>query len=152
MTLVLIILSACDTEPAPTEDLTPREAEISATKGWQPSGFVLKAGDRATVEYVSGEWSHFPKEVPLFAGAYPPFDYVCAEQVPASECVEPVPDYRTGALIGRTRDELFRIGDSLTFTSTKGGPLLLRTNDGDDGLYDNIGAIKVRVSVERPTR
>jgi hypothetical protein len=150
--LALLILSSCDTESKPTEDLTPREVEVSAAKSWQPSGFVLKPGDRATVEYVSGEWSHFPKEVPLYAGAYPPVDYVCADQIPAHQCVEPVPDYRSGALIGRTREELFKIGDRLTFTSTTGGPLLLRANDGDDGLYDNIGSIKVRVSIDRPTR
>ena len=123
---------------------------MDARKGWQDSGVTLAAGDKVTISYSSGQWTHFPKEVPPFSGGLPPDDYtyICAEGLPASDCVEQIPDFQAGALIGRVGSQMLRVGDSLQVTVEGEGALLLRINDGDDGLHDNQGEISVVVVVE----
>jgi hypothetical protein len=50
------------------------------------------------------------------------------------------------ALIGRVRDHLFLIGDKNTIEVQEGGELQLRINDCDEGLFDNSGNLKVKIS------
>jgi hypothetical protein len=97
-----LLLAACALNGRPPSIPGQYFATVDARKGWQDSGVTLAAGDKVTISYSSGQWTHFPKEVPPFSGGMPPDDYtyICAEGLPASDCVEPVPDFQAGALIG----------------------------------------------------
>lgn len=123
-------------------------ADVYANRGWQDTGIFVTYGDRVTIQYISGEWTHWLGRIP-YSDASGKYGYVCADSIPASECVEPIPDFPTGALIGRVGNQLLRIGNLLTFTSEGDGYLLLRINDADTGLYDNAGIITVQITVHR---
>jgi hypothetical protein len=109
-------------------------------------GVELQAGDSVVVEYVSGVWNNGTRQ-DGFDGDGPPDRYVCAEYMNASDCVEPVPDFQAGALVGRVGRQLLAIGNRLSFVVETSGHLELRMNDGDPGLNDNQGSIVVRVTV-----
>ena len=121
-------------------------ADVYANRGWQDVNVFVTYGDRVTIQYVSGEWTHWSGQIP-YSDASGKYGYVCADSMPASECVEPMPDFPTGALIGKIENQLFPIGNSLTFTSESKGYLLLRINDADMGLHDNVGVITVQITV-----
>jgi hypothetical protein len=54
-----------------------------------------------------------------------------------------------GKLIGGTGSSLFPVGNSLTFTASESGSLMLGINDDIAGLRDNLGELTVRVALER---
>jgi hypothetical protein len=124
---------------------------VEARQGWQDTGISVTRGAIVTIEYVSGLWTGWGGEVPLHdaAGPLETHPYVCADFLPAAQCVEPVPDFQGGALVGRVGRQLLQIGNSLTFVAEGHGRLELRINDGDVGLYDNEGAITAQVTVQR---
>jgi len=66
----------------------------------------------------------------------------------ASGCVEPLPEFPAGGLIGKIGNQPFGIGKSEPLIVEKTGLLYLRVNDADIGLYDNGGELVVEVSVE----
>ncbi len=71
----------------------------------------------------------------------------CGEVLAASACVEPLPDFPQGGLIGRVGDRVFPIGEATTITAPIAGPIQLRINDANEGLYDNDGTLTVHVTV-----
>jgi hypothetical protein len=138
-------------QPTPTPSPTPQPSlttmTVSATQGWQASGIFINAGDQVIIRYISGLWTSTAGTIAPFDGAGRPDGYTCANYLPASQCVEPVPDAVQGALVGKVGTELLKIDDYLKFTATQGGTLYLRMNDGDAGLYDNQGSITVQIEV-----
>jgi hypothetical protein len=114
--------------------------EVAADQGWQTSEVMLQQGERFQVEYLAGTWSYW-------TGTISPQDargdsYTCT----AASCCEPLPQARKGALIGKVGDAVFFIGNGGSFTSDMTGQLLLRINDCDGSLQDNIGSVKLRIS------
>jgi hypothetical protein len=65
------------------------------------------------------------------------------------QCVEPLPDFPAGALVGRIGGETFGVGKGVTLVAEQTGMLELRINDGDDGLDDNDGELTVQIRLER---
>jgi hypothetical protein len=65
----------------------------------------------------------------------------------AENCVEPVPDFPSGALVGRIDRQILKIGADGRFTANESGVLQLRMNDGDNGLYDNNGVLTVEIVI-----
>jgi len=134
--------------PSPTPSIFEHYAEVHANRGWQNTAIFVFRGDQVQIQYVSGKWTHWIGQVP-YSDASGKYGYICATYMQSSECVEPIPDFPTGALIGKIGGQLLKIGNTISFTSDDDGYLLLRINDADIGLYDNAGTITVRVTVHR---
>jgi hypothetical protein len=99
------------------------------------------------ITVVSGQWTH-AKDPPYNNGTGDE-GYICANNMPSTQCVEPLPSAPQGSLIGRIGSTIFAVGTGRTVTADESGPLSLRMNDGDAGLYDNDGFLVVRVSILR---
>jgi hypothetical protein len=134
--------------PSPSIPIFEQYTEVHANQGWQDTGIFIFRGDEVQIHYVSGEWTHWIGQVP-YSDASGKYGYICAASMQPSECVEPVPDFPTGALIGKVGNQMLKIGNTFSFTSEEEGYLLLRINDADVGLYDNAGTITVQVAVRR---
>ncbi len=120
---------------------------IDARKGWQNTGVRVKPGTRISITVIDGRWTHWKGTQPYNSGQGG--EYICAEAMPAKDCVEPLPEYSAGGLIGKIGNQVFVVGKGVTQVSEKSGTLLLRINDGDVGLYDNDGELKVEIHAER---
>ena len=124
--------------------------EVFADKGWQNTGVELIENDQVTVEYISGKWTNWIGHNQPYDGNGPPNVYICAQWMDANKCMEPIPTFPAGTLIGRVGQQLIGIGNRATFITESAGILELRMNDGDDGLYDNEGYITVQITVQSP--
>ncbi len=122
------------------------EVTVSATQGWQDTGINIQPGMAVTVEVIAGQWTHWTGTKPYNPGDGDIY-YICADHMAASQCVEPVPDFAQGGLIGRIDGEAFGIGSVGEIFLQESGNLYLRINDGDDGLFDNDGELTVRISL-----
>jgi Domain of unknown function (DUF1772) len=114
------------------------DMDVVASRGWQPSGVRVAAGRPLTIAYVSGTIQDRETAIADAGGS----DYVCG----APDCCEPAPNSRRSALLARVRGEIVTIGNRVTFTPRTAGPLELRINDCDEGLFDNSGVLKVIVT------
>ena len=116
----------------------PEQIDVLASRGWQASGARVEAGRPITILYVSGSIHDAETSIADAKGS----DYVCG----APTCCEPAPHSRRSALLARVADEVITIGNGLTFLPRRDGEPELRINDCDEGLYDNGGALKIRVA------
>jgi hypothetical protein len=131
---------------SPEEMLIPLQVEIDSRRGWQSAGLWVEQDTKLTIEVIAGEWNYWPESSPDNAGQG--WSYICANVIPASQCVEPLPDFPAGALIGRIGNQVFGIGSSATVVAQQSGRLSLRINDADHALYDNRGKLQVRVMLQ----
>jgi hypothetical protein len=131
---------------SPEEVLIPLQVEIDSRQGWQSAGLWIEQDTRLTIEVIAGEWNYWPESSPDNAGQG--WSYICANVIPASQCVEPLPDFPAGALIGRIGNQVFGIGSGVTVVAQQSGRLSLRINDADHGLYDNRGKLQVRIMLQ----
>ncbi len=60
-----------------------------------------------------------------------------------------MPDFQTGALIGKIGTHEFKIGNLVEVTAQDSGDIMLRINEGDAELGDNEGEINVMITVEQ---
>jgi eukaryotic-like serine/threonine-protein kinase len=140
--------------PKPTPVATPErtETDIDAKAGWQSVGVNLVAGDRVTVEYVSGQWAADATGQTVDADGYAG---VAPRQLPGPCAAAPLPAETHAALIGRFAAGMaFLIGKHRAFPIDQAGVLELRMNAADACAGDRRGSIRVRVSrspAETPT-
>jgi hypothetical protein len=118
---------------------------VDSTQGWQQTGISVRPGDSVTIEVVGGTWSEQPGQTSANPGTG--WSYVCTDYLSASRCLEPIPDFWKGALIGRVGGSLFGIGNKATITAAESGVLFLRINDEDVALTDNAGTLTVKITV-----
>jgi hypothetical protein len=121
--------------------------KIDARKGWQNTDVWVKPGNRVEITVINGKWTHWEGTQPYNSGSGG--GYVCGKAMKPSDCVEPLPEFATGGLIGRVGKEVFAIGPETTWKSTESGRLELRINDADHGLYDNDGELEVKIQIDR---
>lgn len=143
-------ISANSATPIPTLQASsePIVLTVSALDSWQNTGIFIQANDLVEIKYLSGQWS-------VGGGVFhdangTPSGYICSQRIPASECVEIVPDAVQGSLVARVSDSKMFIGNYSSFTSSTSGYLEIAINDGPDGLYDNSGEITASVAVVKP--
>jgi hypothetical protein len=120
---------------------------VDAEKGWQSTHIRIYPGDQVDITVVDGKWTYWKGTQTYNRGAGG--GYVCGKAMNPSDCVEPLPDYSTGGLIGRVGKDVFPIGIGTRWKSTEIGELELRINDGDVGLDDNNGVLKVEINREK---
>lgn len=121
----------------------PVEVGVSAKKGWQATGVIIKVGDIVEIRHKEGLWQSTENEI-LFG----PDPNLTSD--PIDKCF-PLPS-DPGALIGMIGNyEPFKIGYLYETTSNVQGELFLRMNACDQWLYDNRdefeGGIRVLISI-----
>jgi hypothetical protein len=122
------------------------EVTVSATQSWQDTHVYIRAGMGVFVEVIAGQWTHWMGTKPYNPGDGDIY-YVCADAMAASQCLEPVPGFAQGGLVGKINDQVFGIGSVGEIYLQENGNLYLRINDGDDGLFDNDGELTVRITL-----
>jgi len=131
--------------PLVSAELTELRAKVrvDAREAWQNTNLFVEKGSIVQLKVVGGKWTEWKgmRGYNLGAGS----DYICAKTMKAESCVEPVPDFPSGALIGRIDRQILKIGSSGKFTAAQSGVLQLRMNDGDTGIHDNDGLLTVEV-------
>lgn len=145
--VALVVLFAVRRESAPP---VVRSGEYlvrvdSRAKGWQSANISVERGAPVEFRVAEGNWTHFRGEAPYNSGQGG--GYICAEAIPAASCIEPVPTFPQGGLVGRVGGRTFAIGQAGSISAPTTGPLALRINDADEGVYDNDGALVVIVRV-----
>jgi hypothetical protein len=119
--------------------------EVDSQRVWQDTGLHVEANTTIRIEVLDGKWTNFKGTGPYNRGEGT--GYICGKVMPPNDCVEPIPMVSSDALIGRVGEQLFYIGQKVTIVSQQAGMLSLRINDGDTGLYDNDGSLKVTISI-----
>jgi hypothetical protein len=137
--LTLFIRDRSLNSAGPAAPLTePVINDISADRGWQTTGILLDSGMTIQFQYLSGEIRDGETILRGPSGS----GYICGD----STCCEPMPEVQRAALIGRVKDHLLVIADKNTIEVQESGELQLRINDCDEGLFDNSGSLKVKIS------
>ncbi|MEM7799760.1 MAG: hypothetical protein AAF633_11265 [Chloroflexota bacterium] len=130
--------------PSNTPTPTPSQGSsvIFAEDGWQKSTIFIGQGQTCEIFVADGQWTHWQGVVPYNPGTGE--EFVCAEKVDdPSTCIEPLPEYNKGALIGRVGESVFEIGNRSTVQLNGEGTLYMRINDANAGLFDNDGFLVV---------
>ena len=126
----------------PPQSITNIQFVVDANKPWQHTGVVVQSGDLLEVTYLSGQWTG-KSSVGGLSG--PDFG-------PAPENTESCYPIRGegSSLIGEIgAGTPFKIGYQLIWTAQVSGELLLRMNDCDQYLFDNVGNITVNIQQSR---
>jgi hypothetical protein len=118
---------------------------VNSERGWQSTHIRIYPGDQVDITVVDGKWTHWKGTQAYTSGAGG--GYVCGKAMNPLDCVEPLPEFFTGGLIGRVGKDVFAIGIGTRWKSTEIGELELRINDGDVGLDDNNGVLKVEITL-----
>jgi serine/threonine protein kinase len=120
---------------------------VSAQSLWQNTGIVLIPGDVVNIQHISGQWGWTGEVRHGAIGDSQSCLKVCGPI--ASSC--PIQAANEGALVGRVGNDIFVIGQQVTYTNNTGQPdeqmLELRMNDCDLGVQDNFGSIEVKIGI-----
>jgi hypothetical protein len=143
ITQVILVTQVVPDNSEPSE----YQYQVYANQGWQDTGIRIEKGNEITMAVLSGRWTQEKGRAPFNSGEGG--GYICANAISYSECVEPMPDIPQGALIGKVGNQEFGIGNGNSVTALQTGVLQLRINDGDEGLYDNDGALLLQVIVKQ---
>src|SRR2546423_1672887 len=107
--------------PVLSQDMISAQFTVVAPREWQNTRLMVEPGDRVEINYVGGMWRSAPDE-PMH-GPDGKGSYTCY----GPSCVEPLPNYPKGALVGQIGDgPVFPVGNSRSFTTQQGGALELR--------------------------
>jgi len=127
----------------PNGEMTPSDipaetisAEIFANLAWQPTGAIVKAGEKITIQ-TSGAWKHSEPELSYGTGGT---EWMDTNSV--------LPSAPVGSLIARIgRGQPFEIGTRSTFVVDRAGPLQLSMNDSNGMFGNNEGSLVVQLDL-----
>jgi hypothetical protein len=126
--------------PLQNPDMISAQFTIAAPRDWQNTRLMVQPGDRVEIRYTGGMWRSAPDE-PLH-GPDGKGSYTCY----GPSCVEPLPNYPKGALVGQIGNgPVFAVGNAQSFVADQGGALELRINDV--GVYDAQGSVTVQIII-----
>ncbi|MFJ2008098.1 M23 family metallopeptidase [Streptomyces chartreusis] len=135
--------------PVDSADAAPSErpivvSRVSATKGWQDTGFKVEEGDTYTVSYLSGSWTVDHRSFPrVGAGGYAPS--VDNQIYQGCKLNDHIP-YGTLYLRERTDDATtLPVAQGGILHASQAGSVYLRINDDDRCLVDNAGSIRIKL-------
>src|SRR5262245_36098980 len=105
------------------EEVTPLPrivVNVDAQQGWQSTGDFVEQGEGVAFEVIDGNWSD--GEVTTTPNPGIGGDYICSRDwyVP-TDCLEPVPNFPKGALVGQVDGEAFGIGQAATVGVPRSG-------------------------------
>lgn len=142
ITQVVIVTKVVPNNPVPSE----YQYKVYANQGWQNTEIYVDKGHEIIITVLSGRWTQQKGSSPYNSGEGG--GYICTNVTSFSQCVEPLPDFPQGGLVGRIGNQDFWIGNGNSVTALQTGTLQLRINDGDDGLYDNDGMLLIQVVIQ----
>ena len=122
---------------------------MDARQGWYQTNLTVEAGTRVDFERVDGQWTTQQGQAPYTGQEGSSF--VCSQQLPPSQCAEPLPGAPRGSLIARLGDQVFSVPPSGYIIASQSGALAFRINDADAGLGDNDGQVRVKVKLAPKT-
>lgn len=123
--------------------------QVDARQGWYQTNLTVEAGTRVDFERVDGQWTTQAGQSPYTGQEGSSF--VCSQQLPPSQCAEPLPGAPRGSLIARLGDQVFSVPPSGYIIASQSGVLAFRINDADAGLGDNDGEVRVKVKLSPKT-
>jgi len=103
----------------PVQVTNTKIVEIDSRQGWQVTGISVERGTALIFKVIEGQWTTQKGVTPYNSGEGS--DYVCANLIPASRCVEPVPDYPSGALVGQIGSQILRVSRGSTVITEQSG-------------------------------
>ncbi len=117
---------------------------VDARQGWQASGLQVQRGAQIKVIVTGGQWTQQQGRAPYNAGTGT--GYICGEAMPPERCVEYLPMFPQGGLIGQIGGQIFGVGARSSVVADQAGMLYLRINDADSALSDNDGTLTVQIT------
>lgn len=142
ITQVVIVTQVVPNNPIPSE----YQYQVYGNQGWQNTEIYINKGNEITITVLSGRWTSQKGSLPYNSGEGD--NYICTNTTSFSQCVEPLPDFPKGGLVGRISNQDFWIGNGNSVIALQTGALQLRMNDGNDGLYDNDGILLVQIVIK----
>ena len=133
-----------DLETEPQSQETAITVQVFANLGWQSTGLTVDRGDSLQIRVTSGEWSDGESEATPNPGIGESW-LICAEMQAAELCLEPLPTFAKGALVGMVGGHVFAIGEGSTVSPEDSGELRLRINDEDAALENNFGVLTIEI-------
>lgn len=133
---------------APTPALPTYIVQVDARQGWYQTSLGVEANTRVYFEWVDGRWTTQTGQPTTGPEGT---NFVCSQQLPPSQCAEPLPGAPRGSLIARLGDQVFSVPASGYIIASQSGALAFRINDADAGLTDNDGQVRVRVKFSPKT-
>lgn len=119
--------------------------KVNAHEGWQSTKIFVEKDSKVKIKVLNGDWTEWLEKRPLNSGNGS--NYICSQIMNIENCVEPVPDFPSGALIGRIDRQILKIGADGKFIAEQSGILQLRINDADIGLHDNDGELIIEIMI-----
>jgi len=131
----------------PHEEISPQKEEIiffkvDSQKKWQDTGVLVSDDRRIIIEYEKGKWSVGKTGWQSFI--------VDGEGYNPRQCAnKKEDDIIVGALVGKIGNgHKIKVGNYYEIIeSHETGNVFLRINDGDNFLFDNMGAITVKITI-----
>jgi hypothetical protein len=120
---------------------------VDAHEAWQDTNMFVEKGMTVQIKVLGGEWTEWAGVRVDNSGNGS--DYICAKTMKTANCIEPAPDFPSGALIGRIDRQILKFGADGIFTAAHSGVLQLRMNDADTGLHDNNGVLTVEIVLNK---
>ncbi|MET9578845.1 hypothetical protein ABZY30_25315 [Streptomyces massasporeus] len=119
-------------------------ARLSATKGWQNTGFTVEEGETYTVSYLSGTWTVDHRTFPR-VGADGYAASVDSRIHQGCKLNDRSP-YGSLYLAEGTGDAALPVAQGEILHASRAGSVHLRINDVDRCLADNAGSVRVKLS------
>lgn len=119
--------------------------KVNGREAWQSTKIFVEKGKTIQISVLEGEWTEWKNNRAYNSGAGS--NYICSQSMNLENCVEPIPDFPSGALIGRIDRQVLNIGTDGKFLVEQSGILQLRINDADIGLHDNDGELIVEIII-----
>lgn len=142
----------------PTDEVYPPQVElsaelvesktivkVSADRGWQSTKIFIEKDNQVNIKVLDGEWTEWLEQRPYNTGDGS--NYICSQTMNVENCVEPIPNFPSGALIGLIDQQVLKIGIDGKFIAKHSGILQLRINDADIGLHDNDGELIIEIVI-----
>jgi hypothetical protein len=126
-------------QPGPANSPSAQRANIDSTQDWQATGVTAQAGDKLTINYITGTWSNCADVGCPFVDA----NGISARDLNSEDNI--LKNCNHAALIAKIGNSLYCVASSFSFVSSDSGPVLLRINDMQP--QDNEGEITVDVNL-----
>ncbi|MEU1001665.1 hypothetical protein [Streptomyces tibetensis] len=119
-------------------------SRVSATKGWQDTGFRVEAGETYTVSYLSGTWTVDHRTFPRVGASG--YASSADSRIHQGCKLDDRRPYGTLHLAEGTGDTAAPVAQGQIRHASRGGRVRLRINDDDRCLADNAGSVRVKLS------
>jgi hypothetical protein len=145
LTVFACLLSA---QTATTPQAEQKVVVVAGTRDWVSTGYTVRSGDRVIMKAMGRVYFSEDPNSPVGSNGYQG-NYRTDWADNAGACEDPLPKESHACLIAKINNEIFKVGQSMTF-SGKAGEIFLGINDCTlTGKFGNTGLFGVNIRVER---